>query len=412
MEVAAVDPLIVKTAEEIVCAYFKVARIGVSRFEDLGGSTRSRVYRFIAVRDQRAFSFVLKAPLEREGEQWTDRAGRLGNEVAALSFLNQRLPSSSRSIVPVLAGVNLERGILVQEEISPIRGRLDRILEGSSKVPGGISRALMNMARSLATIHAASSSQQAKQAYEECRLRTKLPSKPAPNAASNVSAMMGCFARFVPKLADLMMVQGEGPVEETPFFKQMEKAFCESFRSDGPMSALIHADLCPDNVMVLNKKADVCILDFEFSRMGNAAMDISFLRLGFPTCCCVGRLGRSVLRGAEQLYRQTAFEQGMEEVKKKDVWRKAMAESCALWTWGFIRSSLEKGVAEKDLIMSKKMECSPTRRQMIVYRLQVAAKALKKHPEMQEVYQITEKASELFKQMWNIDVDKIKIWTE
>ena len=65
----------------------------IARLEDLGGSARSKVYRFLAVRAGRSWSMVLKAPVERVAvsPEWTDRTARLGNEVASLRFLAEEL---------------------------------------------------------------------------------------------------------------------------------------------------------------------------------------------------------------------------------------------------------------------------------------------------------------------------------
>jgi tRNA A-37 threonylcarbamoyl transferase component Bud32 len=341
----------------------------------------------------------LKAPQVVDSTQkktWTDREGRLGNEVAALQFLEE----SAVRCVPRIIGVDLKMGIIVLEEIV-YRGRLDGLLGGSVKVQGGFSTSIEKFALALAQIHSATSGAQLA-SYAAAREAIGLANKAPPDAKSVRALLTG----VIDEIAELK----EGELDREGFVREMEAAFRSSFAADGgEFSALIHADLCPDNVLILNKRGDVCILDFEFSRGGNALMDISFLRLGFPTCWCVGMLPRELVKRAEQMYRE-AVGKTMPEMLDKQKWRNGMAQCCALWTWGFIRSSIEKGVLKEDLPLSKTIEKSPTRRQMILRRLQVTAKAVGKNPEMKNVYLGTMQLYEALKTRWE-GMEEIDKWS-
>jgi hypothetical protein len=355
----------------------------IARLEDLGGSARSKVYRFLAVRAGRSWSMVLKAPVERAvaaGPEWTDRTARLGNEVATLRFLGEELggAEAGRMVVPRLVGADLEAGLIVLEEIAPIRGRLDGLMWGKIKAQGGVMAAVQQLAGvALARIHGASAGAERLKRYAAVRDATGCKSKPAPDAAASVAGLT--------EMADGLQLA----YNRDAFAREMQTCFVSSFASDGDFSSLIHADLCPDNVMVLNKRGEVCVLDFEFSRPGNALMDVSFVRLGFPTCWCAGPLARPIVRAAERAYRAAVVE-AMPAVRDTQKWRLAMAQCCALWTWGFVRSSLAKDTLASDAPMSRKNPASPTRRQMIMFRLQVTAKALGKAGEsLRNVHEAT-----------------------
>ncbi len=365
----------------------------LARFEDLGGSARSRVTRFLAVRGGRSWSFVLKAPVERgDGTaEWTDRTGRLGNEVAALSFLEAELgveELKKRGVVARMVGANVALGIIVLEEIAPVRGRLDGLLRGEFKVQGGSAEAVLRLALALAHIHGASAGCERLQRYQRIRDATGCKSKAPPDAAASVAALVG--------MANQLGLR----YDCESFARQMQSCFESSFAADGDFSSLIHADLCPDNVMVLNKRGDVCVLDFEFCRPGNSLMDVSFLRLGFPTCWCAGPLSRATVRAAERAYR-AAGSVAIPAVADKSKWRMAMAQCSALWTWGFVRGSLAKDIMAADVPMSRKNADSPTRRQMMLFRLRVASKALAKAgEEMRSVSEATAALRDLFEAMW------------
>src|SRR3990167_4964696 len=72
-------------------------QLSVGQLQRLGGSSRSRVWRITAARGrdgERSKDYIVKAPESIMGggvNADMDREGRLGNEWAALSFLEQRL---------------------------------------------------------------------------------------------------------------------------------------------------------------------------------------------------------------------------------------------------------------------------------------------------------------------------------
>lgn len=367
-------------------------KLSVGQLQRLGGSARSRVWRVTAARGrdgERSKDFIVKAPESVDNEQ-TDRQGRLGNEWAALSVLEARLGAErSRSMSPRLLAADLDVGVLLLEDLSPLRGCLDDLLTAKIKVQGGLATSILKLAHVLAQIHGRCHVRCAD--YLEVRSSCGLPLKPPPDPVKSVSAL-GILAESI--------LGTEMERDRSAFEAEMQRAFLSSFSQEGDFATLIHGDLCPTNCAILNKVGDVAVLDFEFARLGNALMDASIFRLGFPTSPCSGQLPRALVRAAENLYRSEAARLGMVGVADREKWRRAMAECVALWTWGFLRSSFEKGVMEKDISMGRKVTC--TRRQMIVVRLKTCIKSLEKHPDMQASLKVSKKILQVIVERWGI----------
>jgi hypothetical protein len=70
-------------------------------------------------------------------------------------------------------------------------------------------------------------------------------------------------------------------------------------RLDG--DALLHGDPCPDNAVVTG--GGVRFVDLEGSRRGPGALELAYLRIGFPTCWCVRSLPPGHVAEAEEAYR-------------------------------------------------------------------------------------------------------------
>jgi hypothetical protein len=74
-------------------------------------------------------------------------------------------------------------------------------------------------------------------------------------------------------------------------------------KDPGPFTALIHGDICPDNVLddPINNK--MRIIDFEWAYTGNALLDAAYLRMSMPTCWCVKAFPEDIVDSFEHIYR-------------------------------------------------------------------------------------------------------------
>ncbi|MGW1492136.1 phosphotransferase family protein [Streptomyces sp. NPDC002402] len=91
---------------------------------------------------------------------------------------------------------------------------------------------------------------------------------------------------------------------------------------DGP-PALLHGDPCPGND--LHTEDGVRFIDFEQACLGNALMELAYLRIGFPTCWCVTAAAEPLLAQAEAAYRATWREATGTNVEGE------LVDACAGW---------------------------------------------------------------------------------
>lgn len=87
--------------------------------------------------------------------------------------------------------------------------------------------------------------------------------------------------------------------------------------------SLLHGDPCPDN---LARTPDgIRFLDLEQAALGNGLVELSYLRMGFPTCWCVTSIAGPLLRAAEQAYRVSWLRETGEPVTGN------LTEACIGW---------------------------------------------------------------------------------
>jgi hypothetical protein len=75
-------------------------------------------------------------------------------------------------------------------------------------------------------------------------------------------------------------------------------------KEPGPFTALMHGDICPDNLVDDPDKNQIKIIDFEWSYIGNALLDAVYLRMYMPTCWCVMAFPEETIEEMEVVYRK------------------------------------------------------------------------------------------------------------
>jgi len=73
--------------------------------------------------------------------------------------------------------------------------------------------------------------------------------------------------------------------------------------ADAGNEALLHGDPCPDNAVMT--RDGIRFVDLEGARRGPGALELAYLRIGFPTCWCVKALPPAHIEAAEAAYRDT-----------------------------------------------------------------------------------------------------------
>lgn len=74
-------------------------------------------------------------------------------------------------------------------------------------------------------------------------------------------------------------------------------------KDPGPFTALMHGDICPDNILDDPINNQMRIIDFEWAYTGNALLDAAYLRMSMPTCWCVKAFPEDIVDSFEQIYR-------------------------------------------------------------------------------------------------------------
>ncbi|TQK52167.1 phosphotransferase family enzyme [Streptomyces sp. SLBN-118] len=200
-------------------------------------------------------------------------------EVAALRLAAPAQPS----VVPGLLGTDADERVLVLEYVE------------HSKPRAGWE---VRYATALARLHAAGVDAGG----------AELPPWAGPDAKDTVS-----FLGF----ADTLGVPAPDGVED-----ELSRLLDRLAVLDGPR-ALLHGDPCPGND--LHTEDGIRFVDFEQACLGNALMELAYLRIGFPTCWCVTAAPEPLLAQAEAAYRTTWREATGTDVEGD------LADACAGW---------------------------------------------------------------------------------
>ncbi|MET7618316.1 aminoglycoside phosphotransferase family protein [Streptomyces sp. NPDC005408] len=204
---------------------------------------------------------------------------RYAREVAALRLAGPVQPP----VVPRLLGVDPDERVLVLEYVEhrPPRAGWE-----------------VQYATALARLHAAGAEGGG----------AELPPWAGPDAKDTVSFL---------GLADALGVRIPNGVEE-----ELAQLLDRLGELNGPR-ALLHGDPCPGND--LHTGDGIRFIDFEQACLGNALMELAYLRIGFPTCWCVTSAPEPLLTQAEAAYRATWREATGTEVEGE------LADACAGW---------------------------------------------------------------------------------
>ena len=178
-----------------------------------------------------------------------------------------------------LAG-DAEKGLIVFDDFgAELPSLVNALLEGT---PDEAEAALADYAVAMARLHAATMG---------CRQRHGESLAAAfPNAAKPRLLGADWLERAMPHLAGQAL-----PANELETLRAR-------LADPGPWLALVHADGCPDNVLLDDGQAR--LIDFEFSAPGHMLLDAVYWRLGFPSCWCAGVVPEDVADRIEVLYRR------------------------------------------------------------------------------------------------------------
>ena len=364
------------------------ASVTLGEKTELGGSNRSNVWRWQLQNSTAPASVVVKQVNTEHEAYEPDNpafgpASRLFNEWAALQLLRDL----EADFVPRFYAGDRDNGVILIEDLGTAP-TLDKLLLGDN--PQAAEKALVHLAQVVGQIHALTVSRQ----HEFHRLRTALGPLPPPPEA-DVPLAETELAGFLFKVVEPLKITLTNDVEN-----QLNR-LAQSRRTNRRLYTLVHADPCPDNILVAAE--GVKLLDFEFARFGPASVDSVYWRNYFPTCWCFARLPVPVAERMETAYR-TELVKGMPVAADDEIYFQAVVEACfyaaiEFLNWGGFDPMVDEdqwGIA--------------TIRQRVLLRFEVVAQVCDQYGYYPAVGELCRYIITLLRQQWPDDVHSVAMY--
>ena len=259
--------------------------------EPLGGSDRSHVVRnHVDTGTVDIATVVVKHATTRDGEAFdtTSTSGpawRLFNDWAGLEFLSECFGDIDDIPVPRFIAGDKDNGLIVMTDVGVGKGLDPLLLNGTADEA---TACMIKLFRTVGRVHAVTCGKQKR--YDQIREGL------GPRNPSRLEEHLEWHREHPVKgLASLGIDVGED------FLREIDECITE-FRGESPFRVYCHHDPCPDNIIRVDDR--IYLLDFEFSSMGNAAIDIRYPRAIWPTCWCAARTPADVVEKVEAAYRE------------------------------------------------------------------------------------------------------------
>ncbi len=197
----------------------------------------------------------------------------------------------------------------------------------------------------------------------------------------------------------------------------LEKEIAHVFKTckePGPFTTLMHGDICPDNVFDDPHTNTMHIIDFEWSFVGNALLDGTYLRMSNPTCWCVKAFPKDVIEPLETLYRQELMKK-IPAAADDQLYYNSYVSACAYWM--LCRVVSLEDILETDIdIHDSKFPLHPKwmpdynlRRPRNLARLQAFIEVSKRYGLLPHLREMAEKILTELKTRW-VDVKPLEMY--
>ena len=320
------------------------------------GEGRSTVWRARAVLpDGTTYRVIVKATAAADFDATAaDAFQKFGavREWSALSFLAGHAPDAHGA--PWLGG-DPASGVIVLGDLGrDIPSLVDKLLHGSAQQAEA---ALLAHAIALGRLHAGTVN--CRDAHAAA-VHATFPAATVPLAgatwAERARTTIGRFGGAVPD-ADIALISAH-------------------LRDPRHWLALLHADPCPDNVLLTEGGAT--LIDFEFSAPAHALFDAVYARMGFPTCWCAGRIPDDVLARVEGGYRASVAS-GIQAAADDRHFAAETAIVCTAWLFESL-DWLGEAALQDDRVWGR-----ATTRSRILHYLQAAIRATEQADSLPDV---------------------------
>jgi hypothetical protein len=334
--------------------------------EDLGGSSRSKVYRFnvlggsggmpesVIVKQAQSVGDKVYNPDAPDIPAWT-----LFNEWASLEFLS-RIADAGVSFGPRFYSGDRASGLIVMEDLGTGQ-RLDHFLLGNDSARA--EEALVDFAAIHGRMHAFTAGKRAE--FESIRKAL------GPSELVSGYDNYNWLTPTLHETADLLAI---------PLTRQVDVELAMltvSMRKPGPFLVYTQGDSCPDNCLFVN--ATVRLLDFEGGRFSHALKEGVYGRIHFPTCWCVYRMPEHVTLHMEEAYR-AELAKGCPEAADDILFYRAVVEACVFWMLDWYHEFPPPALLEKDRTI-----VTSTVRQRLLMRSEILAKTAEDFGHMEAI---------------------------
>lgn len=321
-------------AEKLLSETWECA-VKLENGKSLGGSNRSHVLRYTvsAASSHVPETVVIKHAIAHGGETYDPDSAegpavRTFNDWAGLQFLSECFGGTAGLPVPRFIAGDRAAGLIAMHDLGEGKG-LDHYLLGDD--PIAAEECMTALFSTLGRVHAVTCGKQTR--YDE--IRDAL----GPRKADPLEGHIKWHQENPPKGLALL------GVEPMPGLLDEIAEFVTAFRGDGPFRVYSHNDPCPDNVLWIDGR--MTLLDFEFSGMANAAVDMRYPRAIWPTCWCANRTPDPIVERLTAAYRAELVK-GCPEAADDRLFYQQMAAGCAdaamgMLGQGWLEWSMSKG---------------------------------------------------------------------
>lgn len=332
--------------EELAAARALLPDVRLDAVERLGGNDRTVVHRVKASYPDGRRSTLIVKEFVGAGEGWV-------RESAALSVMPQTV------LAPRIVAAGAMPPIVIIEDLGAGTSVAD-VLIGDD--PDAAEAALSGWAATLAALHVATRERRA-------AFRAALAEREGelPVSESRLSADLDDAVRVLDReCASLGVRTPAGAFDEL-------RGLARRLGGDG-LAALTPADACPDNNV--RTAEGLALVDFEGAQWRHVVWDVAYLQVPWPTCWCAWRIPDPVAERAVAAYRRAA-RPILADVEDDTFDRDLEA---AVVGWALLSTSvfIDNALGSDPPLNPDRP--TPTRRAMILHRLDRAARATELPP--------------------------------
>ena len=330
-----IDPLILQESIDILSNYLG-RKCKIKHIEYLSEEARRNIILRIELEsalDKTPASVILKqAEKEELGKNEQDAFARFARDWAGLEFLSE-FKDSIFYAPKFYGGSKKHRFILIEDLGDSHLSLVDSLMGDSLKdVRESLSRYMILMAK----FHG----------YGNSHLQNY--NKDLQKVNPGAPIWQDGFESLFDKIMDILIKLG---IDSNIELENEIKYVLNLAKDPGPFTALIHGDICPDNVFddPINNK--MRLIDFEWSYSGNALLDAVYLKMAMPTCWCVKAFLENIIKEFDAIYRNELIKH-IPAAANDELYYQHYTAACAynlFWRISHIEGILEKELDVKDL---------------------------------------------------------------